>query len=121
MEQQPTDSRWRYLIAAGVIAPIAWIGLLFATYVTMHFDVATLGSVLILVLYVGILLVLLFALAFPVALYQDGHRIRESSFEWQPNVGLYVFSGVVGIFVPLVHQVVGLLYLYNRRRHVDLS
>ncbi|MDG5820375.1 hypothetical protein [Natronococcus sp. A-GB7] len=109
-------SLWWYVILAGVAAPVVLYVLIFITGGAVVFGYIHFGMVLFdMLLLVGV--VLFFpVLLFPLALYFDGKYLQNTDIEWEPNMIWYIFGGVAGFVVPLLHQITGILYLYNRRK-----
>lgn len=116
---------WSSLVAAVAVAPLLWLILfaLISGIILSPFDgLATMGVIYVLSITLFWLLLLLIVLTvmFPFALYFDSTNINTNRLEWQPTTVLYVLGGAIGLFVPLLQQLVALLYLYKRHKYVSL-
>lgn len=79
--------------------------------ISISFDILTFGGLIIFIL----------VLLFPIAIYEDGKYIQNEELAWQPNLVLYVSGGVLGIGIPLLQQVIAIIYLYNRYKYSNAS
>lgn len=99
-------SRWRYWIALGPILCFVGIG---ATALPFGILIGMLCWV------VGLSL-------FVLAIHIDVRHVRAAELEWKPGVGRYTYPPVIALsalaIAPIVMSVIGIVYLFQRRRHL---
>jgi hypothetical protein len=120
MKEMP-NPQWEHLIAAAVIAPIIWMAGVILTSGFAIFGYAYLAIILTEVLFWGGIFLPIPILLFPVAMYFDLKKIKGADTKWNPNLILYVILSISGLFIPFLIQIVGSIYLYNRRKFATSS
>jgi ABC-type polysaccharide/polyol phosphate export permease len=118
-ESTSSPSLWAYLIASVVIGPLI-VSLLAATTVGLMNapDVVFIPWMIGVFILANVSILLIFA--FPLLLYRDTKQLASVTNEWSPNTPLWIAGGVVGYFIPLLQQAIGLAYLYKRRQYTNL-
>lgn len=105
---------WTYMILGVVVAPIVLLPTVYGSLLIVETDLRLLIEATLLVLslvgFVGIALIFLF----PIMVYKDTKNVLGTDSEWHPFPLLYALGGVFGYFIPLLQQVVGIIYLYKR-------
>ncbi len=105
---------WTYMIMGVVVAPIVLLPTIYASLLIIEANVRLLTEVTLLVLsllgFVGITMIFLF----PIMVYKDAKSVLGTDSEWHPLPLLYALGGIFGFFIPLLQQLVGVIFLYKR-------
>lgn len=112
---------WTYMILGVVVAPVVLLPTVYGSLLIIETDLRPLVEATLLVLsllgFVGITLIFLF----PIIIYKDTNNVLGTDSEWRPIPLLYALGGVFGIFIPLLQQAVGFIYLYKRYKSSQIS
>lgn len=112
---------WTHMILGVVVAPILLLPVIYGSLLIIETDFRLLiiASMLVLSLlgFIGISLIFLF----PIVVYKDAKSVLGTDSEWHPIPLLYALGGVFGFFIPLLQQMVGIVYLYKRYKSSTVS
>ncbi|PGF16818.1 hypothetical protein CP556_12285 [Natrinema sp. CBA1119] len=102
------------MIMGVVVAPIVLLPTIYGSLLIIESDIRLLTETALLFLsllgFVGITLIFIF----PIVVYKDAKSVLGTDSEWHPLPLLYTLGGIFGFFIPLLQQMVGIIFLYKR-------
>ncbi len=114
------DSNWWWGVAAVPIWIVIGVMMLFASILLMI--VVPEAGIMI-----GFLFLIVWALGAAVldlliviAIYFDARAVEDAGVEWETTGDTYLMIAAIGLMVPMIHTVLSLYYLHQRRQYVGV-